>query len=665
MTFLNICARYRYILAILGLTSSIALLLTRPTSFTNFVKADYLAWVSSTLIAAALLGDIYAFYKNFGYSSTLTLDLIALVILFTGRIGSLTYSLIRSSFLSPIIGGGIFDSKAYAIALLIPLAAFEGTPVILLHAIMGKPVTLAPSPCYAEIFNYWKEKLGKLAELILNHPIFTAFAIGFTVRLIPELYWWPWHIGWDTVEYMAHLEDFLQNPGIFKPYPWMRGVRNLPPLLDLILAPVALLVGSWLTFKFYASVAYGFLTASTAYLSEKVLKLDKKYTLLAAVASAFYILNLRISWDYLRQLLGSIFMILSIISIETHKNAPNPQKHVASATITLLAALSHEVTAAVSATLLLLLTINSSRQHEKITTTVYATAFTATIILLLWYSKMPIRYNPYLGAAPPGVVYYSNPTLTIQEVVSYFIVGYGILIPMALVAASRYLHRKYYLLSITVLFMAGLSPLIAPYTAITTWYRFMIAASPLLTPLAVAGAAEIGQKQLAAVYLAIIVITGAFFGLLPNGGAYTVKIVNALREFPQSLTPSPSNKAHLEDLAQLSQYVKKLDSSTPILAESYVARWIHLGIRNPKPGQIIWTWKKPSIWIVCNMMHKYNTTKIYIVTLDNLEKIESELENAKSSAILCGPYNITIIEVSIENIRDNIYKIYLVTLHKE
>ena len=274
---------------------------------------------------------------------------------------------------------------------------------------------------------------------------------------------------------MAHLEDFLQDPGLFKPYFWMGSMRKLPPLLDLILAPIALLIGSWLTFKFYAPIAYGFLTASTSYLSEKVLKLDKRYALLTAIATAFYILNLRISWDYLRQLLGTIFMILSIIFIESYKNTPNSQKHLASATITLLAALSHEVTAVVSATLLLPLTISSSRQHKKIPTAIYATAFIATVALLLWYSKTPVRYNPYLGAVPPGIVSYRNPISTTQEVISYFIVGYGLLVPTALAATPHYLHNKYYLLSITILFTAGLSPLIAPYTAITTWYRFMIA----------------------------------------------------------------------------------------------------------------------------------------------------------------------------------------------
>ena len=122
-----------------------------------------------------------------------------------------------------------------------------------------------------------------------------------------------------------------------------------------------------------------------------------------------------------------------------------------------------------------------------------------------------------------------------------------------------------------------------------------------------------------------------------------------------------SNKAHLEDLAQLSQYVKKLDNTTPILAESYIARWIHLGIRNPEPRQMIWTWKKTAIWTACSIMNRYNTTKIYLVTPDNQEKLQNQL----NQSTLCGPYNLTKTKIDIQNIRTSIYKIHLVTLHKK
>ncbi|MEM4848102.1 MAG: hypothetical protein QXM55_00505 [Ignisphaera sp.] len=83
-----------------------------------------------------------------------------------------------------------------------------------------------------------------------------------------------------------------------------------------MLTPFTFLVDPWVVFKFYPSLAFGILASLSAIIVVKVYNKSWKIGLLAAIATTVFILNLRISWDYQRQLLGSIFMLASIIALE-------------------------------------------------------------------------------------------------------------------------------------------------------------------------------------------------------------------------------------------------------------------------------------------------------------------------------------------------------------
>ena len=85
----------------------------------NWVLYDYLVWLVFICSFLGVFLDFLCFYRSFGYASTLSLDLVALGFVFAGRFGSLILSFVRTSFLTPLIGGGIVDLFTLKIGLLV------------------------------------------------------------------------------------------------------------------------------------------------------------------------------------------------------------------------------------------------------------------------------------------------------------------------------------------------------------------------------------------------------------------------------------------------------------------------------------------------------------------------------------------------------------------
>ena len=241
-----------------------------------------------------------------------------------------------------------------------------------------------------------------------------------------------------------------------------------------------------------------------------------------------------------------------------------------------------------------------------------------------------------MGVVPAGVVSYKMSS--IQESIGYLIAGYGLLIPFALIGIRG--SGVYYKLAILFLFAAGLSPLIAPKTAIATWYRFLIGASPLMIPLAFKGAESIDIKKCLVPYLIVLIFPGLCF-YMPYG-VYSGRLIAALREFPPYLTPSPSSQQELEDLRKLSMFMEELRPNAPIIVDASTARWIHLGLRNPRPGQLTWLWREATLKDALLFMEKTQQPKVYLVTSKNISR-----ETLNSTQTF-----------QAKLMRDGIYKVY-------
>ncbi|MEL9941104.1 MAG: hypothetical protein QXH86_08810 [Ignisphaera sp.] len=228
LAWLRSLARFRLIFAFLALVLSGLLIACLVRGMVNWVLYDYLVWLISLVICLGDVLDFLCFYRRIGYASTLTLDVLSLALVAIGRLGSLAVSMVETMFVTPPVGGGIVGIEALIIASLVVPGSLIGFAAIALHTFAREPVVLAESRTWAEILHSIRKGLTSAGHFFESHPIFTAFLLGFSVRLVPEVLWWPWHVGWDTVEYTAHLADFLTSLNPFKPYYWMGGLRNIP-----------------------------------------------------------------------------------------------------------------------------------------------------------------------------------------------------------------------------------------------------------------------------------------------------------------------------------------------------------------------------------------------------------------------------------------------------
>lgn len=609
---LELVYRFKFVLPLAALAALILAPRSTIDGLSVRIAYDYSIWFSTVLTALAAYLDLKNLGWLYSYRSTLTITLAGAALAILGRLASLVIntSLYVPYEIMPLLGSR-YTYESFTLSL---VAVSTGTSLVLVstmvHAVTGRPLaTFGGRPLNESLVRLWNMLLITIRSSSWLY-LLISFSLGFTLRLVPEIIWWPWHVGWDTVEYVAHLMDFLENPNPFRPYHWMGGLRNCPPMLNLILALPAYAAGAWLTFKIYPAVAYGFLTASSALLARRVFRLDGLKSILTSLATALFVLNLRISWDYQRQLLGSIFMLLTLAVLD--ENAELTPRRAAVATLLITSsALSHEVTGFFAVAVSLALFTQSLLSGKRWGTVSGLLSLSISTVLEVWYWGAPYSDIPYIGRVPPGIV--SQPATDASEVLSYLFAGFGIVLPLATLALTSQKPRaRFCLISLAALLLAGISPAVAPHTSIAAWYRFFIGAAPIASTLAGVYIAKLSRAQLAQlVYLTLLTSTSIPYTLYVFGA---ITYSRSIREFPVvGLTPLPFDKKLLEDLSEIAKEVEKWDRKTPIVAPDWVARWVHLSIRNPLPEKLTWLWPKLNSAILDELKY-LELERAYIIT---------------------------------------------------
>jgi len=92
---------YKNIIKLLLAFSALIIMLIKPS---NLTVLDYQLWLIFICMAAASILDFMEYYRDFGYASTLTLTLIALVFLFAGRFGISLITSLATCYPGPLIG---------------------------------------------------------------------------------------------------------------------------------------------------------------------------------------------------------------------------------------------------------------------------------------------------------------------------------------------------------------------------------------------------------------------------------------------------------------------------------------------------------------------------------------------------------------------------------
>jgi len=309
---------YNVVFSSLSLALSLYGIFYHNPILTGRVTYDYLVWASTVISLIIVYRELKGLRGKPFYSSILIL-LAGATMVVLGRVASIYYNYTYMIGYFGALVGDDYTIEGYAYSLLVATGSLFITLTILVHLLTGDVLAVKSDPSLEDVYRNLLLLARGAGGFLDKHPLITAFIVSvfaFIFRFMPELKWWPWLIGWDTPEYVAHLLDFKERLNPFTSYYWMGGWRNTPPLLPMLLAPFTYLVDAWYVFKIYPSIAFSILAGLSTLLAVKVYGKGWRTGLLAGFLTTTFILNLRISWDYQRQLLGSVFMLATIIVLE-------------------------------------------------------------------------------------------------------------------------------------------------------------------------------------------------------------------------------------------------------------------------------------------------------------------------------------------------------------
>ena len=655
--------RYRVYLSFIGfLTILITLIIFRDIGSQYYlVRMDYIVWFTAIVVTLCTVTDLKLYCSGEGFPLTLMIEMLGFVVVVVARAASAIHSL----FIIPdnlYIGGLIanYFILAYTVPLMV-IGSFMNMGAVVLRRVYSesKDVLIKGLSCQ-DFLSHLNKFFGK----ILKHPIVLAFLIGFMVRLIPEIHWWPYPIGYDTVEYIAHLRDYVVSPAVFRSYFWFGGMRNIPPLLDMVLYPFAKIVDPWYIFKLYPPAIYGLLIALIALFSRNILKLGNKLVTVIALAASYNLLLLRMSWDLHKQFLGTVLFLAAVMVLEKGDSLKN---HVAAITLLLLSSLATELGAGLTVILSMMVVVkNISRFFEGRSWRSSASIATYTVLafvaylLILWYTMWPaIVAHPVTGISLPGV----GASLAQQSsVFAYIVVTYGSITPLLLIGIDTYRKRlRYSIYMLAVLLVLATAPWLAPYTMVTAieWDRILMIATVFALPIALSQLKILRRRTLIAIYILFLILPGFYATMSTGFYRYNEVLVGSLYRMPPGLIPAPSPSEIFEVLLDIAKHIKNLDfDKAPMIALEPYARIIHLEIRNPDPSKLVYLRQDPAIHVVCEIMYRVNRTGVYILSPYILpevfnQTINTSLMNIENKSISCGPYGIAEISMAAKLVYHN------------
>ena len=328
-----------------------------------------------------------------------------------------------------------------------------------------------------------------------------VFATAFSLRLLPEMISWPWLIGWDTPEYVASLKDFVVSPTILEKSVWYGRRRLLPPLLNVLLYPLALLVDPWYVFKVISPIIYGFEALSFYYLM-KSLDIDERTEYLSTLIFIFYPVSLRFSWDLYRNSLGLVFLIG--LMYELIKGNRSWKIFL----LSLGAFLSNEFTFALSFLLVgLSVLIDVSRTHS-LEFSKLAALFTGSLPIYLFSATS----SPFVLINPCQMA----PLEVIEDKVLPTLVLFFPLLLLLPLGFKKVIDAKreggmYIGVFLLMVLFFSFSDTILPIR-FPVWSRWMY---HMVIPLSVYAGVGLRDKKWRSVYLAVILLLGVTFSTLP------------------------------------------------------------------------------------------------------------------------------------------------------
>jgi len=322
-------------------------------------------------------------------------------------------------------------------------------------------------------------------EVTKKRAVVLSFALGFIVRLIPEILAYPYPIGYDTVVYAAIVQRgviWSHWTSVFST--WLLYAFWIP-IYNVTQADPFLLL------KLTGPLLYGLSACGVYWFSSKGLNWDPRRSLIAASFFVFQLAAFRISWDLLRNTLGMAILLFALpflLKLESWKD------FAWFVLLSVLVVFGHELASVVMFTVVVfgvmvndLLKRNRARLF-KVSAAVSPslTLFLASMYLKVFPLQLGVETN-VINAVQPIVRpagmfflanyfvgsnsgFYSGYFDLASQVLSVFTVLYLLCLPLVLVGFFR--NR---VLDVWTLFVvcASFSCLVMPFFALNWWDRWM------------------------------------------------------------------------------------------------------------------------------------------------------------------------------------------------
>ena len=322
-------------------------------------------------------------------------------------------------------------------------------------------------------------------EVTNRRALLLSFALGFIVRLIPEVLAYPHPIGYDTVVYAA-----IVQRGVIWSH-WTSVFSNW--LLYAFWIPIYNVTRAdpFLLLKLTGPVLYGLSACGVYWFSRKGLDWDARKSLIVASFFVFQLAAFRISWDLLRNMLGMAILLFALpllLKMKTWKD------FAGFVLLSILVVFGHDLASVVMFVVVVFgVMLNDLLKRNKAGLLKVSAAVSPSLVLFLTSMYLKV-FPPQLAVqtnvisavqpsvGPAGMVFLANYFVgsgsgsysgyfdLASQVLSVFIVLYLLCLPLVFVGFFR--NR---VLDVWTLFVvcASFSCLVMPFFALNWWDRWM------------------------------------------------------------------------------------------------------------------------------------------------------------------------------------------------
>lgn len=286
----------------------------------------------------------------------------------------------------------------------------------------------------------------------------SAFLFPLFIRFIPEIIAWPYPIGYDTITYISIILNSNLNFNIIN---FLKST-NLFFIIAIIFNEF--IKDSFLIIKIFGPILFSLLCFSLYLYSRKVLNWNSFKAFLVSFLASIYFVSLRISWDLYRQMLGSIFLIISLIALRIS----NIKLRIFSVTLLgLLTILSHQLTAVLFFIIMIM--------HFFIEKNLKFKVYLVLMIMPAFFFFIYQLYNPTIGNIRiPYEKIVSNSWIDLASFISGFLCYLFLpLSPLFLLGVFSIKERDIWSWLIACLIFSYW-PLFLPEYSVVSWFRWAI-----------------------------------------------------------------------------------------------------------------------------------------------------------------------------------------------